>query len=180
MVDYKSTSIKTSFISSGLLVHRKTITSDKANFLDSVSACAPWIAPSAVPRSTTASEREPSGQFPCWANSLCSDTLTASPRLCARDFRSHPDKHKWGVSSTLRSFCVFHIIRSRFTCLMQLVAEQGASGSHLSVSIKAACDQDCRQTAQKQALGRGFKHMPYRREQENVFKGRYLLNPTYN
>lgn len=56
----------------------------------------------------------------------------------------------------------------------------GASGSCLSVSIKAAHHQDCRQTAQKRALGRGFKCMLHGREQENVFKGRYLLNPTYN
>lgn len=158
------------------VVHSKPVPSDKVNSLASVSGCDPQGALSAVLGSTSPAE-EPSAQFPQWANS-CARTHWRPGQGSVPAARFHADKQ--GDSSALWSLCVFYVIGSGFVRLTLPITEQGPSGSHLSVSIKSACHQDCRQIAQKRALGRGFEHMLYGREQEKVFKGRYLLNPTYN
>lgn len=80
--DYKSISMKTGLVASGLHTANPLHLIRQIPYC--VSARAPRGTPSAVPGSTTASEEESSVQFPCWTNSLRLDTSAASPGLRAR------------------------------------------------------------------------------------------------
>lgn len=144
-VDYKNTSMKTNLVASGLRT---------ANPLHLIRQI-PWTVSVPVPHGELLLQRPVA---PPLQRRSPQSSSHVEQIVCARTHRlpvpgSAPGRRlrvdKQGGSSMLWSLCVFHIIGSRFTCLVHPVAEWGASGSRLSVSIKAACHQDCRQTAQK-------------------------------
>lgn len=177
VVDYTSKQFHENQPPFQCVVHGKPVPSDKVNFLDGISGCGLREAAHAVLSRTSPAEKEPSVQFPRWTNSYArTHQRPGQGSVPAAWFQAD----KQGSSSALWSLWVFYVTGSGFVHQSLLIAEQWASGSHLSVSIKSACHQDCRPIVQKRALGRGFECMPYGREQENIFKGRYLLNPTYN